>query len=104
MAVPKGTRVGGRKKGTPNKATADVKEAAQKYGPAALKKLAALMQSAESEQAQIAAAKEILDRAYGRASQAISGDLTLTHKVSDELKDLIAAHDGKTRGIPQRIR
>jgi hypothetical protein len=59
----------GRKKGTPNKATADIKALAQQYGPQAIETLATLMQSADSAQAQIAAAKELLDRGYGKATQ-----------------------------------
>jgi hypothetical protein len=51
-----GERRGGRKAGTPNRATADVRVAA------------------ESEAAQVAACREILDRAHGRPAQAIIGD------------------------------
>jgi len=64
----------GRPPGSLNKATAEIKAAARKHGPEALKVLAALMKNAESEQAQIAAAKEILDRAYGKATQPVGED------------------------------
>ncbi len=37
------------------------------YGPRALRRLAWLMENAESEQAQVAAAKELLDRLHGAA-------------------------------------
>jgi hypothetical protein len=57
----------GRKKGTPNKVTAEIKVLAHKYGPDALKELARLARSAESEAARVAACREILDRAYGKA-------------------------------------
>lgn len=70
---PKGVRIGGRKKGTPNKATAEIKDIARQYGPDALKRLVHLAKNAESEQAQVAACREILDRAYGRPAQAIVG-------------------------------
>jgi hypothetical protein len=69
-----GERRGGRQAGTPNKSTAEIKALAQKYGPLALKELARLLRKAESEQARVAAAKELLDRAYGKAPQAITGD------------------------------
>lgn len=69
-----GERRGGRQKGTPNKATSDIKAAARLHGEAAIKRLAHLMQKAESEQAQVAACKELLDRAYGKPAQAIVGD------------------------------
>src|SRR6202158_1828433 len=61
-----GKRRGGRQAGTPNKATADVKALAQSYGPEAVKELARLALNAQSEQARVAAIKEILDRAYGK--------------------------------------
>lgn len=67
-------KTGGRKKGVPNKATAEIKSVAQKYGKDAVERLAHLMKKAESEQAQVAACKELLDRGYGKAPQAITGD------------------------------
>jgi hypothetical protein len=72
MGAPKGRprpAGAGRKKGTPNKVTSEVKELARQYGQEAVDTLAQLMRSAESEQAQIAAAKELLDRGYGKATQ-----------------------------------
>lgn len=71
MAVPKGQRVGGRQKGTPNKATADVKALAQQHTAAAMKELARLSTKAESEAARVAAIRELFDRAYGKPSQAL---------------------------------
>lgn len=65
-----GAKTGGRKAGVPNKATADVKALAQKYAPAAMAELARLSVEAESEQARVAACKEIMDRAYGKAPMA----------------------------------
>lgn len=65
---------GGSRAGIPNKSTAEVKELARAHGPAAIKRLAELMKGAESEQAQVAAAKELLDRAYGKAAQPLTGD------------------------------
>lgn len=58
----------GRKAGVPNKATAEIKKLAQKHGPAAIARLAHLLANAESEQAQVGAAKELLDRAYGKSA------------------------------------
>ena len=69
-----GKRRGGRKPGTPNKATAEIKDLARQYAPDALAELARLARKAESESARVAAIKEILDRAYGKAPQAIVGD------------------------------
>lgn len=68
-----GQRFGGRKKGTPNKATADIKAIAGKHGPEAIKEAVRIMKESSSDQARIAAANLILDRAYGKAAQAIVG-------------------------------
>jgi hypothetical protein len=66
---PGGVRTGGRQKGTPNKVTAEVKVIAQKHGPAAIARLARIMKGSKNEIAVIAACREILDRAYGKARQ-----------------------------------
>lgn len=70
----------GRKPGVPNKATGEAKELAQQWGPKAIKKAAELAGllpgkkgQAESEAARVAALKEILDRAYGKAAQPVGG-------------------------------
>ncbi len=74
-----GERRGGRQKGSLNKATAEIKVVAREYGPDCIAKLAALAglvegaTPAQSEQARVSAIKEILDRAYGKAPQAIVG-------------------------------
>ncbi len=73
MAKAKGSpKTGGRQKGSPNKTTAEIRKAAQEHGPAALKKLAALVES-EDERVAVGACNAILDRAYGRPVQALSG-------------------------------
>lgn len=59
----------GRPKGALNKATLDIKEAAREYGPKAIEVLANIMLTADSQGTQIAAAKELLDRGYGKATQ-----------------------------------
>lgn len=64
----------GRPPGALNKATAEIKDAARKHGPEALRVLVKLMKDAASEQAKIAAAKEVLERAYGKATQPIGED------------------------------
>ena len=71
---------GGSRKGIPNKASAEIKEVARQYGSAAVHKLAEMaglvdgVEAAQSEQARVAANKEILDRGYGKATQTIAGD------------------------------
>lgn len=69
-----GERRGGRKAGTPNKATADVKALAAPYSAAAVKELARLATGAESEAARVSAIKELLDRAFGKSPQAVTGE------------------------------
>lgn len=75
-----GERRGGRKKGTPNKATAEVKALARSYGPKAIEKLARLAGllaegegAAASEQAQVSAITQLLDRGYGKPAQVVEG-------------------------------
>jgi hypothetical protein len=63
----------GRKKGVPNKATRDVKAAAQEHGTKALDKLVALLDS-ENDETALKAARELLDRAYGKPAQMLQGD------------------------------
>lgn len=66
----KGTKTGGRRVGALNKVTADVRVAAQDYGSEALDALVEVMRSNESPPAaRIAAAREVLDRAYGKPGQ-----------------------------------
>ena len=67
-------RLGGRPKGSVNKATATIREMARKYAPEALQELGRLALSADSEAAKVAAIKEILDRAYGKSPQPLDGD------------------------------
>jgi hypothetical protein len=72
--MAEGQKTGGRSKGTPNKATKDIKEICRGHGPAVIDGLLRLSKEADSDAAKIAASKEILDRAYGKATQMIGGD------------------------------
>lgn len=72
--MARGQKTGGRRKGTPNKATADVKALAQKYTDKAINALAAIMERGETDAARVAAAKELLDRGHGKSVQAITGE------------------------------
>lgn len=73
MARPKGTpKTGGRKPGTPNKATADIKALAQVHGEQAIGTLAGMIGDPTlPPAARVAAAKELLDRGYGKAGQSV---------------------------------
>ena len=97
----------GRKAGTPNKATTECKATARRYGPAAIRelaKLAGLMPGgkgrAVSEQAQIAACREILDRGYGKATQPLTGE---GGEGPVQVRALLDTIDGKARLGPRDV-
>ena len=79
-----GERRGGRHKGVPNKVTADVRAAAQKYTAEAIETLASIMRNSEADQARIAAANALLDRGHGKATQPV--DATLAGKDGGPVK------------------
>lgn len=64
----------GRPKGALNKSTKDIKALAQKHTPDALFTLASIMKASDSDAARVSAAKELLDRAYGKAPQPQTGE------------------------------
>lgn len=68
---PKGLpKTGGRKAGAPNRVTADIKALAQTYGPEAVDTLAEIMRDgSHPPAARVAAAKELIDRGFGKAVQ-----------------------------------
>jgi hypothetical protein len=57
----------------PNKVGADVRALAREYGAEVIQGLYAIFTTSESDATKVAAAKEILDRAYGRPPVAVSG-------------------------------
>lgn len=60
----------GRKPGSRNKVTADIKELAQSYGQDGLEVLVQIMRDKGAPHAaRVAAVKEIFDRGYGKAKQ-----------------------------------
>lgn len=65
----------GRPAGRKNKVTESVKKIAQEYGEEAIKNLVEIMRDGDlPPAARVAASKEILDRAYGKATQPLAGD------------------------------
>lgn len=68
---PGGKREGaGRKKGSVNKVTADIKAIAQSFGEEAIIHLVEIARDSDAPHAaRVAAVKEILDRGYGKAKQ-----------------------------------
>lgn len=84
-----GARAGaGRKPGSPNKITAEVKILAQQYGEEAILCLANIMRLGDTSAARVAAAKEILDRAYGKSVQ--YQEIDARHTVAPTLADFYA--------------
>ena len=57
-----GERRGGRRKGVPNKATAEIKQLARLHAAKAMKELARLAVEGESGSVRVAAIKELFDR------------------------------------------
>jgi hypothetical protein len=82
-----GARPGaGRKAGSPNKATASLRDIAREYTAEAMEALLRIMRSDEAPAAAVVAASNaILDRGYGKPSQVIGGDgenpITLAHRI-----------------------
>jgi hypothetical protein len=91
-----GEHRGGRVKGVPNKATAEIKAIAQPYSAKAVKTLASIMETSDSDAARVSAANSILDRAWGKAPQAVhhsdpdGGPVKHLHEIGDDLLAKIA--------------
>lgn len=77
-----GYKTGGRRPGSVNRATREIRELAQQYAPEALNELVRLAFKAKSEGTRVSAIKEIFDRAYGKATQPMehSSGMRFTHE------------------------
>ncbi len=69
-----GERRGGRRKGTPNKATAGIKAAFQKHGDDLVGALLALTKS-DDERVRLGAIQAALDRGWGRPAQMVDANV-----------------------------
>ena len=79
----KRAKTGGRKAGTLNKVTAEVRTLAQQHGEDAIQTLASIMRDpTRSETARIAAARELLDRGYGKSG--VDGVTALPSLTTDD--------------------
>lgn len=68
----------GRKKGTPNRLTSSLKQYAAQYGTEAIDKLVEVMRNPEAPlNSVVAAARELLDRGFGKPIQSVevSGEI-----------------------------
>ena len=78
-----GKRAGaGRPAGRRNKVTADIKGIAQSFGEEAIKSLVEIVRDGEAPHAaRVSAVKELLDRGYGKAKQALEHSGGMTYNV-----------------------
>lgn len=87
-----GERRGGRQKGGLNKVGQDIRLLAAVYTSDALTTLAHIMEHSETDNARVAAARELLDRAHGKPAQYIEANIGLLDQLSDaEQRSLAAA-------------
>ena len=78
--MAKGQKTGGRRKGTANKATAEVRAAFQLHGDELVDALLALTKS-DDERVRLAAIQAALDRGWGKPTQAVDdlgGEMAIT--------------------------
>jgi hypothetical protein len=101
MAFEKGhAKLGGRKKGEPNKVHWDLKEALQHKGPRLAEELVDIALNCKNAATRVLAIRECFDRMLGKASHTIDGQIT--HGISRELQQLLERHDGTSRSVPDR--
>ncbi len=63
-----GIKTGGRKAGTPNKTTKEIRDMAMGYADGAIELIIHLMNNSQSDSVRLSAARELLDRCCGRAT------------------------------------
>ena len=79
-------KTGGRKRGTLNRVTADVRVLAQKHTADAVNTLVAIMaDTAHPPAARVAAARELLDRGHGKSKETLALENEVPLLVVDEL-------------------
>ena len=101
MPFEKGhAKLGGRKKGEPNKLHWDLKSALQEKGPRLAAELVDIALNCKNPATRVLAIRECFDRMLGKASQPIEGQIM--HGISRELQQLLERADGKSRSIPDR--
>lgn len=87
-------KTGGRTKGTLNKLTADVKEAAQAFTNDALDTLAAIMKDKEQPAAaRVSAASILLDRGHGKPKQTMDVDAKVAAQFSTVERRIVRPKD-----------
>jgi len=94
-----GRKTGGRRKGSRNKATAEVKAAFQLHGDELVDALLALTKS-EDERVRLGAIQACLDRGWGRPVQGvdISVEVPITHITRTVIEPRVIEHDNDEGG------
>ncbi len=86
--MAQGSKTGGRRKGTPNKVTAEVKAAFRKHRDELVEALLALTKS-DDERVRLGAIKECLDRGWGKPAQSVSLDVAVqVTKIEHQIVDM----------------
>ena len=81
-------------------ALSDLRELAREHTPAAVAKLAHIMEKGKSEQACIAAASALLDRGWGKPTQPLSGDKDappIGLSIEDQQREISERHERSRR-------
>jgi len=97
----KGMKTGGRKAGTPNKATGHIREIAQAHGADAVALLRKVMDDDTAPPAvRVSAANALLDRGYGKPTDRIEHA-----DVTEQLPNIfISFTDGKSMPLEEAMR
>lgn len=91
-----GERRGGRKKGTPNKATAEIRKHAQQFTIEALEGLAMIARNSTSDAARVSAWNALLDRGHGKPIQGV--DLGVEVQITKIEREIV---DTQALGAPR---
>lgn len=78
----------GRKAGKLSAAKLELRDLAKEHAPDMIAQLVDIAKNSSSDSAKVAAIKEVLDRAYGKAPQAIEGDLNVNFTHEDAIAAL----------------
>ncbi len=103
--MAKRQKTGGRRRGTPNKATGEIKVALQRHGTELVEALLALTRS-DDERVRLGAITAALDRGWGKPAQAIAikGDpdspVVFNLRLGDGMKTI---DDGAVEVLPDAL-
>ncbi len=96
-------KYGGRVKGTPNKVVPEIRLIAQSYGLEALMVAVRIMRNPKAEHMErLAASREVMNRAYGRAAETrdinLTGEIHIESLSDRQLFALLTRIDGAIEG------